>query len=70
MKTRCVLRGGSVRIRPERDLLWDCIFAAHYLALPEKKAGALEFALKAYERPQWRMPRLRAWAGLRRMQHV
>ena len=48
----CHLRGGCVRIRPERELLWDRIFGSHYCASPEDKIKCLISMFEEYECPR------------------
>ena len=70
MRAKCFVRGGSVRIRYERDTLWSILYTSKYCRQPEDKARFLVYALKAYERPEWSMTEIVEWASLRRMQHV
>lgn len=69
MIQKCILRGGVVRIRPDRDTLWTLIFQAKYCRRWEDKARFQVYALKAYDRPDWSLPKIHRWAQLRRMAH-
>jgi hypothetical protein len=70
MRARCFVRGGSVRIRYERDTLWSILYTSKYARNPEDKVRFLTYALKAYEHPEWGMTEIVEWAALRVMPHV